>query len=387
MGSAAPDPGSRRTRVAALALAAAAATVVVACALAGGWHVSNAGIVLFLAVAASIAAMQGIEFAPDLYYDPADPVVVLAGVLGGPVGGAFVGFSTAITTMHGWRSRLGYASTRAMQGAIAGVAVHALGLGYATTPRALTSAVVASAGGALVVFAVTASLSAAGLIALTRRVVLTNVFDPAVGAPLVAGLAVSFAAAGAGALLLLLLPSLLAATALRVVRERWAVRHAESEARARRDALTGAYNRFWFDEAISRELVSGGNAGLVLLDLDHFKLVNDEHGHAAGDAVLVEVVRRLTARVRPGDGVVRWGGEEFAVLLRDMADGTDLEARADDLRRTVGAAPFVIDGAVITVTASAGAATVAGDADSLVRAADAALYDAKRAGRDRAVLV
>jgi len=171
------------------------------------------------------------------------------------------------------------------------------------------------------------------------------------------------------------------------VRERWAERHAESEARARRDALTGAYNRFWFDEAFSRELESGGNAGLVLLDLDHFKLVNDEYGHATGDAVLVEVVRRLIARVRPGDGVVRWGGEEFAVLLRDMADSTDLQARADDLRRTVGAAPFVIDGAVITVTASAGAATVAGDADSLVRAADAALYDAKRAGRDRAVLV
>jgi diguanylate cyclase (GGDEF)-like protein len=125
----------------------------------------------------------------------------------------------------------------------------------------------------------------------------------------------------------------------------------------------------------------------VLLDLDHFKRVNDRYGHAAGDAVLVETVRRLSARVRAGDGVVRWGGEELAVLLVGVGGGTDLAARAEELRRAIGDQPFVVEGREIVVTASAGAATLEADADSLVRATDAALYDAKRAGRNRAVLV
>src|SRR6185437_16141640 len=108
---------------------------------------------------------------------------------------------------------------------------------------------------------------------------------------------------------------------------------------------------------------------------------------AAGDAVLVETVRRLTAGVRPGDAVVRWGGEEFAILLRRLGSGTDLAARAEELRASISERPFVVEGVAITVTASAGAATLVGDADSLVRSADAALYDAKRSGRNRAVLV
>jgi diguanylate cyclase (GGDEF)-like protein len=168
---------------------------------------------------------------------------------------------------------------------------------------------------------------------------------------------------------------------------RWTERHAQSEARARRDPLTGAYNRRWFDEAIEQELEAGTQVGLVLLDLDHFKRVNDRYGHAAGDGVLVETVRRLSARVRTGDGVVRWGGEELAVLLVGVGDGTDLASRAEELRRAIGDHAFEVDGFEIAVTASAGAATLSADTDSLVRAADAALYDAKRAGRNRAVLV
>jgi diguanylate cyclase (GGDEF)-like protein len=182
-------------------------------------------------------------------------------------------------------------------------------------------------------------------------------------------------------------PSLAAATGVRIVRERWRVRHAESEARARRDPLTGAYNRRWFEEAVAEKLAVGRVGALVLLDLDHFKTVNDEYGHAAGDAVLVEVVRRLSARVRAGDGVVRWGGEELAVFLRGVSDGVGLAARAEELRRAIGDEPFPWDGVEIFVTASAGAAILGDDADSLVRAADAALYEAKRAGRNRAVLV
>src|SRR6202012_4577105 len=104
-------------------------------------------------------------------------------------------------------------------------------------------------------------------------------------------------------------PALLGVIATRIFRERWRLRHAESEARANRDPLTGAYNRRWFESAITTEIASGRSTGLVLLDIDHFKQVNDRHGHAAGDAVLLDTVQRLVTGVPAGDGVVRVGGE------------------------------------------------------------------------------
>jgi diguanylate cyclase (GGDEF)-like protein len=388
MGAAAPDANElRREHTATAALGLAAASVVVATGAASGWTVDHPGTVAFLACAAVFAAMQGISLGPKLVYDAADPVVILAGMIGGPLGGAVAGCATAGISAHGFRSRIGYASIRAAQGAAAGAAVHVLGLSIGTTGDAIAAATAAEIAGTAIVFGATIALSLTGIFRLTRSAIVANLFDPALGVPLVAGLALAYHGSGAGAIVLLLVPALIAATAVRLVRMRWTERHAESEARARRDPLTGAYNRRWFEEAIDEEVRAGTNVGLVLLDLDHFKRVNDRYGHATGDAVLVETVRRLSARVRAADGVVRWGGEELAVLLVGVGDGTDLAARAEELRCAIGDEAFVVDGRAIGVTASAGAATLEADADSLVRAADAALYDAKRAGRNRAVLV
>jgi diguanylate cyclase (GGDEF)-like protein len=385
MGSAA-DPSLRlRECLAAVHVAALASLAVAVSGLLGGWTIVEPGVIAFLAVTAAVAALQAIEFAPNMHYDSADPVIVLAAVIGGPFGGALAGAAASALFPGQLVTRSGYAASRVLQGTCAGAVVVGFDLRHGTTASAVAAALAAEVGGTICVFATTAYLALRRVIELDRRVVLTNLFDPALGTPLVAGLALAHARAGAGALVLLIVPAVLAATAVRLVRERWRLRHAESEARALRDPLTGAYNRRWFEDAVAAGLEE--SVGLVLLDLDHFKAVNDAHGHAAGDVVLVESVRRLSARVRPGDGVVRWGGEELAVLLLNVGDGADLAARAEELRRTIGDAPFVVDGVEIAVTASAGAATPAGDADTLVRAADAALYDAKRAGRNRAVLV
>lgn len=164
--------------------------------------------------------------------------------------------------------------------------------------------------------------------------------------------------------------------------------HDELRRRATTDALTGLANRGAFEEALAREIARARRAGaalaVVVLDVDHFKRVNDAHGHAAGDAVLREVAARLEAAARAGDLAGRVGGEEFAVALPDA----DLAAAADvaeRVRRRVADAPVAFPGGAVAVTISAGVAALAGgeDAVALVARADARLYEAKRAGRDR----
>ncbi|MQP75601.1 diguanylate cyclase [Stenotrophomonas sp. MYb238] len=130
--------------------------------------------------------------------------------------------------------------------------------------------------------------------------------------------------------------------------------------------------------------------GLMLLDIDFFKQVNDNHGHPAGDKVLVEVAHRLRALLREQDAVVRWGGEEFLLLLPGL-QATALPALADRLLRTIGTLPIALPGADITLTASIGAigAPFAGstDTDALIQLADLALYRAKASGRNRALCI
>jgi diguanylate cyclase (GGDEF)-like protein len=167
---------------------------------------------------------------------------------------------------------------------------------------------------------------------------------------------------------------------------RAAALQAEVERIARTDALTGLANRRAFGEALARELAvaarGGATCALIVLDIDHFKAVNDTYGHPAGDRVLAAVGRVLALGAREIDVPARYGGEEFAVILPGC-DGSDALDVAERLRAAVAAEPGPVQ-----VTISAGVAVFPADgaeADSLVAAADSALYRAKRQGRNRTV--
>jgi diguanylate cyclase (GGDEF)-like protein len=163
-----------------------------------------------------------------------------------------------------------------------------------------------------------------------------------------------------------------------------------AELRARTDELTGAYNRRHFAEIVADALTGDTRQfGLLLLDADHFKQVNDLHGHVAGDAVLVELATRLKAELGPDDCLARWGGEEFAVLLRHVGSDTELDERAQHLRAAVALHPVVAGDVSVRLTISIGAARAGaelGTLDALVEEADRCLYTAKRLGRNRVSL-
>ena len=167
--------------------------------------------------------------------------------------------------------------------------------------------------------------------------------------------------------------------------------NAELRAVAVTDHLTGLGNRRAFEQALRRRLTPTlPGTGLLVLDIDRFKRINDAHGHAAGDQALVHVARVLEAAVRGKDLLARIGGEEFAVVCA-AADVDRLREVAERLRRMVLAAPLRLDenGEPLIISISIGG-TLAGsddDMDSLLRAADRALYAAKRAGRNRSRIV
>ena len=167
------------------------------------------------------------------------------------------------------------------------------------------------------------------------------------------------------------------------------------------DPLTGLANRRAFTERIRRSLSRApGRAGrstvadvtVLYIDLDRFKPINDEYGHAAGDAVLVAVAERLSLAIRAGDVVARLGGDEFAVLCPGLA-AENRQQLADRLVAAISE-PIDVSGGTVTVGASIGVATEhnavgGGDADwdDLITRADHAMFDAKRGGRGRAVIV
>jgi diguanylate cyclase (GGDEF)-like protein len=163
---------------------------------------------------------------------------------------------------------------------------------------------------------------------------------------------------------------------------------------SRVDALTGIANRRAVPELVNQELQRSNRGhyppGLLLLDCDRFKSINDLHGHGVGDRVLVEVARRLRLAVRPYDCVARWGGEEFCVIVPETPDDETLFEIADGLRRSVSAEPIAVGSSlVVPVTVSIGAVRAgvgAWTSEALIEAADLALYSAKRHGRDRVCL-
>lgn len=159
---------------------------------------------------------------------------------------------------------------------------------------------------------------------------------------------------------------------------------ARMRALAHTDALTGLANRrqadAWLRREVQRSQRYGRPFSVLMLDLDRFKRVNDEHGHPAGDFVLVDLGNELERSVRGSDAVARWGGEEFLVLLPE----TDLDAAvglAEQLRVKLGKHPLG-DGHVLTVSIGVASFRSGDRAEDLVARADAALYAAKRSGRD-----
>jgi diguanylate cyclase (GGDEF)-like protein len=161
------------------------------------------------------------------------------------------------------------------------------------------------------------------------------------------------------------------------------------------DPLTGCLNRRGFDQALAREIARSSRAGselaLLALDIDHFKLINDTHGHLVGDEVLRAAGALLNQTSRAGDIVARTGGEEFAVLLpdTDAAGAFQFASRLCDIVRGHRFPPATPGGEAIRITTSIGAVAGApeprGDFAALLSArADVALYVAKRSGRDRA---
>ena len=164
---------------------------------------------------------------------------------------------------------------------------------------------------------------------------------------------------------------------------------AEVDLRARTDQLTGLWNRHHFGEQLQRTLNEadryGTQVSLVLVDIDHFKRVNDTWGHEAGDAVLRQVARVLQDGVRSVDICVRYGGEEIALLLAQTDSEHAVEV-AERLRARIAAQPLLHNGAAIPVTASFGVATYPETVkvrDQLFPASDKALYIAKHEGRNR----
>jgi diguanylate cyclase (GGDEF)-like protein/PAS domain S-box-containing protein len=154
------------------------------------------------------------------------------------------------------------------------------------------------------------------------------------------------------------------------------------------DALTELFNRRHFSEVLRARLAgSAAGAAIVLVDVDHFKRINDTHGHQIGDLVLREIARRLHDATRPCDVTSRWGGEEFCVLLDEIGDDDELEALVERLRTAVGATPIPIgENGAVHVTISIGAVRPSPDChtpEQLLASADAALYVAKRGGRNQ----
>lgn len=173
----------------------------------------------------------------------------------------------------------------------------------------------------------------------------------------------------------------------RIRRSTW-VLQARLREHAATDALTGLDNRRQVMPQLHSEIARAGRGqttfSVIMADLDHFKRVNDEYGHVAGDAVLKSVARILRSGIRQQDRAVRWGGEEFLILLPDT-NADQARIVAEKIRETVDSIVFEGNGKPLSITISMGVAGHSGELEpmALIDQADRALYEAKRSGRNR----
>ena len=159
---------------------------------------------------------------------------------------------------------------------------------------------------------------------------------------------------------------------------------------ATKDALTGIYNKRYFLDQLKGDFAharrQGSPLSLIAFDIDHFKQINDVHGHPAGDSILRELAAVVGRALRAGDWFARVGGEEFAIIER-AADEPQVRKMAERIRQAVERHPFLWESGRIPVTVSLGVAVQRGadleSAEALIRMADECLYRAKQAGRNR----
>jgi diguanylate cyclase (GGDEF)-like protein len=164
------------------------------------------------------------------------------------------------------------------------------------------------------------------------------------------------------------------------------------ERQAEADFLTGLLNRRGMGERIQSEknrlVREKAKLGMLILDIDHFKEINDSHGHDLGDQALVHAAKTIRSVMRSYDLCSRWGGEEFLVIVPHIVSRDALEIVAEKLRNDIKARPFAVDGKQIELTVSIGGyfADPAESTDAILKAADDALYLAKEKGRDCCVV-
>ena len=332
---------------------------------------------IVLVVLAALAERIGLAVAPRTSVSIAGPFVVAAGLAGGPLLGLLAGASLEILTVRDvWRKRTAYAGAGALQGFAAGLVGEQLTsrtpAGAAATVTAALLAALALNVAAVVLVARDRGIALRPELLASWRAILGVWLLP--GPPLVAFV---FVLEPSPSLALVLACGLLLVAAvgnrLRLGLER---RLEDERSRARVDALTRAPNRYALAEALAAEQArirrGGRPAGLCFLDLDRFKKVNDTHGYAAGDSLLVDVYQRVREDLRGSDVVFRWGGEEFVVLAPDL-EAAELSNFAERLRLLIAGRPFSIGGRLRTITVSVGAVLL-----EETRPAEAALEAASR---------
>lgn len=301
-----------------------------------------------------------ISFAPGVFYDARTALLVLSYTYGGPIG-------TIIATTMMVVYRLWIGGMGAMTGAASIVLSSLIGIGCAMIPlRRLKIGSLRSA-----FIGIAASGSFVTIVMLPPEIVSTII-----GAPLLALAVATFASV------------MITSSFLEREKTRQSVMRA-LEHEASIDPLTKLQNRRAFEQASLRAMndnkLKSRNCGLILIDIDHFKGINDRWGHDMGDLVLAEVAALIRSNVRKSDLVVRYGGEEIALLMPNtpLTVATDF---AERIRSLIAEAEHDLGGQSVRVTVSAGVAVLGvrmSDMNDVVKAADKALYRAKSSGRNR----